>query len=335
MPARCLRQNLIAVGAASGAVDSVLAELVAAIRESTASCAAPAVCLSGGLDSTIVAYHMRDGGRRAVAVIARDFLATDLAYCQLAAAKLGMPLKIKWASGVEMLDSAEETVKILGNFNDIEIRNSIVMHLAILALKEIGMRRAATGDGADELFAGYNFLVRKSDGELEAELKRVQRIMHFPSQAIGKREGVEIVSPYLDERVVRLAGQIPASMKVGERGGGRIGKWALRKAYEHVLPKSIVWRSKSPMQDGAGTSGISALFSSLISDETFEKRRSQVQRRDGVTLRTKESIFYYEAFLRHYGTPPQADDQDAACPYCRSAVLPNSRFCRMCGAYPI
>ena len=33
-----------------------------------------------------------------------------------------------------------------------------------------------TGDGADEIFAGYNFLVKKDHDELQKELKRAPNI---------------------------------------------------------------------------------------------------------------------------------------------------------------
>ena len=75
----------------------------------------------------------------------------------------------------EMLDSINETIKILGNFNDIEIRNSIVPYIYLNSLKKKGVDSVITGDGADEVFAGYNFLLKKSEEELVEELKRLKK----------------------------------------------------------------------------------------------------------------------------------------------------------------
>ena len=47
--------------------------------------------------------------------------------------------------------SVENTIKILKNFNDIEIRNSIVSYLYLNALKEKSVTKVITGDGADEM----------------------------------------------------------------------------------------------------------------------------------------------------------------------------------------
>jgi len=69
-----------------------------------------------------------------------------------------------------MLDAIKGTIKILKNFNDIEIRNSIVSYIYLNALKKKNVTKIITGDGADEIFAGYNFLVKKDHDELQNEL---------------------------------------------------------------------------------------------------------------------------------------------------------------------
>ena len=59
------------------------------------------------------------------------------------------------------LHAINETIKILKVFNDIEIRNSIVMYLSYTKSKKCeGHTSIITGDGADELFAGYNFFLK-------------------------------------------------------------------------------------------------------------------------------------------------------------------------------
>ncbi|MBL0141395.1 MAG: asparagine synthase (glutamine-hydrolyzing) [Betaproteobacteria bacterium] len=58
---------------------------------------------------------------------------------------------------------------------------------------------------------------------------------------MGMAHGVEIRVPFLDLEVVRLAASLPLEMK--QRG--HIGKWILRKAMEHHLPKDIIYRPKT------------------------------------------------------------------------------------------
>lgn len=58
------------------------------VEKSVLQCSASCISLSGGLDSAIIAYIIRNRKPDAIAVIAKDFVATDLTYCQLVAKKI-------------------------------------------------------------------------------------------------------------------------------------------------------------------------------------------------------------------------------------------------------
>ena len=291
------------------------------------------ISLSGGLDSSIIAYFLKDKNPSGVAIISEDFVSTDLTYCQMISKEMGIPLSIYNVSTATILEAIENTIKILKNFNDIEIRNNVVMYLAIKWAKEKNQKSIITGDGADEIFAGYNFLVNKSEKELEDEIKRVCSIMHFPTQKIGKALGIEIESPFLNQKVIELANQIPVKLKVKEENNKRYGKWILRKAFEKHIPFQIAWRRKSPMQEGAGTSGLTNLFESIINEESYVEKKLTVEKEDEVVIRSRESMYYYEIFKKKYGLPVNRNAENS-CPYCKHEVK-NSKFCRMCGAFPI
>ncbi|MCV0392340.1 MAG: 7-cyano-7-deazaguanine synthase [Nitrosopumilus sp.] len=303
------------------------------LKESCNSCKSNLISLSGGLDSSIIAYFLKQRNPRAIAVIAEDFVSTDLTYCQMISKEMNIPLSIYNVKTSVILEAIEDTIKILKNFNDIEIRNNVVMYLAIKWAKENGEESIITGDGADELFAGYNFLINKPIEELEDEIKRVCSVMHFPTQKIGEKLGIEIESPFLNDRVIELAKKIPANMKVGEGNGKRHGKLILRKSFEKYIPVQIAWREKSPMQDGSGTSGLTNLFNSVIGEEIYVEKKLTVEKNDGVVIRSRESMYYYEIFKKIFGSP--ADNKaEKTCPYCKHKIE-NSRFCRMCGAFPV
>jgi len=297
------------------------------------SCLSNLISLSGGLDSTIIAYLLREKNPKTIAVIAEDFVSTDLTYCQMVAKQMKLPLSIYNVETAKILEAIEETIKILKNFNDIEIRNNVVMYLAIKWAKDNGEKSIITGDGADELFAGYNFLINKSGKELEKEINRVCSIMHFPTQKIGKALGIEIESPFLDEKVIKIAKEIPVDLKVKNENGKKHGKWILRKTFENNIPQQIAWREKSPMQEGSGTAGLTNLFESIIGEETFVEKKLTVNKEDDVIIRSRESMYYYEIYKKLFGSPSNKESGNS-CPYCKHKVE-NSKFCRMCGAFPI
>ena len=314
-------------------MEDVCKKVYQVLEESCNSCNSNLISLSGGLDSSIISYFIKERNPKSVAIISEDFVSTDLTYCQMISKEMKIPLSICYVSTTMILEAIENTIKILKNFNDIEIRNNVVMYLAIKWAKENNEKSIITGDGADELFAGYNFLINKPENELEKEIKRLCSIMHFPTQKIGKALGIEIESPFLNQKIIELADQIPTNLKVKEENSKMYGKWIFRNTFEIYIPSQIAWRRKSPMQDGAGTSGLTNLFESIINEESYVERKLTIEKEDEVIIRSRESMHYYEIFKKIYCLPVDNNAQET-CPYCKHEVK-NSKFCRMCGAFPI
>lgn len=304
------------------------------LEDSCHSCKSNLISLSGGIDSSIIAYFLKERKPKTIAVIAEDFVSSDLTYCQMIAKEMQLPLSIYNVKIATILEAIEETIKILRNFNDIEIRNNIVMYLAIKWAKENDEKAIITGDGADELFAGYRFLTNRSEEELEAEIKRICSIMHFPTQKIGKALGITVESPFLNDKVIELAKTIPANLKIKIENDKRYGKWILRKTFEKYIPKQIAWREKAPMQEGSGTAGLTGLFDSIIEEEKYVEKKLTTEKEDNVIIRSRESMHYYEIFKKIFGSPID-NKAENTCPYCKHKVEKSSKFCRMCGAFPI
>ncbi|MDH5568887.1 MAG: asparagine synthase-related protein [Nitrosopumilus sp.] len=313
-------------------MDNLSKDLYKILDDSCNSCKSNLIALSGGLDSSIIAYFLKHRKPKTIAIIAEDFVSTDLTYCQRIAKEIDLPLVIHHVKTTMILEAVEETIRILKNFNDIEIRNNVVMYLAIKWAKDNGENSIITGDGADELFAGYSFLINKSESELESEIERICSVMHFPTQKIGKELGIDVETPFLKDSVVELAKKIPSNMKVKKEKDRKHGKWILRKTFEKYLPQQIIWREKSPMQDGSGTVGLTNLFESIINEEKYIEKKLTTEKEDGVIIRSRESMYYYEIYKKLFGVPKKSTEN--ACPYCKH-VVENSKFCRMCGAFPI
>ena len=296
-------------------------------------CKSDWIALSGGLDSSILAYLRKEQKPQTMTIITQDFLGTDLTFAQIIAKHLGLPLSLIQVSMEEVLDSINETIKILGNYNDIEIRNSIVPYIYLTTLKKKGVDSVITGDGADEVFAGYNFLLKKSDEEIGEELKRIKKIMHFPSKDIARSLNMKVETPFLNEELIKFSDEIEISKKINVKDGKKFGKWIIRETFEKYLPNNITWREKSPMQDGSGTNNLTGLFNTIITDDIFTQKKTRILEEDGVYIRTKESLHYYECFRKTNSV--KKSDSDNRCPDCNYEIAPNSRFCRMCGKFPI
>ena len=295
------------------------------LEEITSQCDTDWIAFSGGLDSSILGQIKKEQGLNAITIITKDFLGTDLEYSQIMGKHIGVNLELRYVNINEMLNAVKETIKILKNFNDIEIRNSIVSYIYLNTLKEKNVKKVITGDGADEIFAGYNFLIKKNHAELRTELRRMKEIMHFTSQKIASELGISVQMPYINDNVIKLAETLPIEHLVNQKNGVKFGKWVLRKAFENDLPPSVIWREKTPMQDGSGTTGLTKMFDSVITDDIYQEKTKKIKSKDGVTIRTKESLHYYELYRENFKVP-EYDGNKNICPDCNTELITNSKF---------
>ena len=126
-----------------------------------------------------------------------------------------------------------------------------------------------------------------------------------------------------------------SDLLVRDQEGRRQGKWILRKAFEEVLPHEVIWRVKTPIEFGTGTTVFPRIFDASISDGEFDRKVSRYLEEDKVALRDKEQLFYYEIYRSIFGIPGGDESQGRTCPKCRSNLRPEASYCRTCGAFPI
>ena len=120
------------------------------------------------------------------------------------------------------------------------------------------MTVALTGEGADELFAGYDYHAGIDDHEvLREELRRSVEALHDVNlQRVDRMtmaHSLEGRPPFLDDAVIDLAGRVPTQLKLPEEGKE---KWILRAAFEGLLPEAIVWRKKEQFDEGSGVAEV-------------------------------------------------------------------------------
>lgn len=316
-------------------MQEIISKIKALISESVRDHKSASIALSGGLDSSILASCVQNKKIKAFVMVTKDFPSTDLVNAQIVAKLKDLQLDVITTNVDDLLSAVEETIKILKVFNPIEIRNNVVVYLTMSAAKRSGCDSIMTGDGADELFAGYNFFKRMSGTELEKDLERIWSVMHFPSKSIADAIGILLHTPFLDRSVSEYAKTIPSNLKIHEENGKKYGKWILRKAFENDLPESIVWRDKFAMQDGSGTSGLTSFFENFIPDSKFVDKSKYYMTQESVKLESKESLYYYELYRKYFDIPYNLGTSDIRCPNCNYALRQKSHFCHMCGSYPI
>ena len=236
----------------------------------------------------------------------------------------------------EMVAAAEKVVEILKTFDHMEVRNSVPVYIGLTAAKTKEIKSVFTGDALDELF-GYPWQFHLSEAEFKRELSNMWKVMRFSALPLGEAVGVEVKQPYLDPLFMEYAKNVPVRLKVNMENGEKYGKWLMRKAYENVIPNEVVWRTKAPCEQGTGTEVLPRYFNEKIPDEDFKEKQKLYLDKDGVNLLTKEQIVYYEVFRKKFGKPSEVYNNKSGkqCPNCKGYVNVNTKFCKICGAYPI
>ncbi|UCD26149.1 MAG: hypothetical protein JSV75_04395 [Candidatus Bathyarchaeota archaeon] len=299
---------------------------------------ATGILFSGGLDTSIIAFVASKYSKlKAFTVAFENAPALDLKYSKIMANLLKMDHEIHFFAEEEMFSAIREVINTLKVFDPMEIRNSVALFVCLKHAKEKGIKGVMTGDGLDELFAGYSWLFNLSESQLTSRLSEMWQTMQFSSLPLAHSLGMEAKSPYLDPEFKSFAKSVDPKLKIRSERGRIWGKWVMRKSFEGLLPDEIVWRLKHPIEYGSGTTVFPKFFGEKISNEYFQEKGKKYLEEDQVSMKDKEQLFYYEIFKSIFGTPIKifSKAKGKVCPYCKSKGDERSSFCRICGAYPI
>ncbi len=303
------------------------------LKEAAERNKADGMLLSGGLDTSILAFIARP--RIAFTVALKDSQASDLSYAERVSNLLSIELKTKEFTVGEAIKALPEVIRILKTF-DLALPNDLSIYFALKLAKENHADTVITGDGSDELFAGYSYMASLSPRNLEKYIKQLSKNWHFSANDLGKALGIEVKQPFLDEDFVRFALDISPELKVKEG----TGKYILRKSFEDLIPPEVVWREKEPIEYGSGSTRLHKVISDMVSDEQFQSEKKKT----GIKFMNKEHCFYYRIYREVIGEIPEASPsapppfteegwgEVESCPCCGASM--GKWHCRVCGFSP-
>jgi len=285
-------------------IEEVCAKLRSLLKEAVSRNMSEGLLLSGGLDTSILAYLASVHNRLKALTVAFDATpAPDVEYAKLMAKGLNLEHIIHLFNEHELLNSIPMVIKTLKSFDPMEIRNSVSIFIALRLAKEKWIKSVMTGDGSDELFAGYSFLFDLKKEQLDFELRRMWESMFFSSIPLGRALSVDVKTPFLDLELKSYAMSLDPQYKIKKEGHQTLCKWILRKAFDCLLPEAIVWRVKMPIEYGSGTNLLTNLLEKRIDDFEFDEKKRRYLEEDKVTIRDKEQLWYYEIYRKIIGIP--------------------------------
>lgn len=282
---------------------------------------AEGLLFSGGLDTSVLA--VLNPNMKAITVSLESF-GQDIPYAELVARYLKLNHYHRKVSIDEAIDSIPDVIKILKSF-DPAIPNDLVVYFGLKLAKEMGIEKVMTGDGSDELFAGYDFM--RNIQNLDEYLRRITKSMSFGSNKIGDFLGIKIKQPFLDKRFIDFSLGIPVELKIKKENGNLWGKWILRKAFKKLLPAKIIWQDKRPLEYGSGMRRLREIITSKIPDEEFEHKSKQYP----IKFMNKEHLYYYEIYKKEVEKIPEPKNNQRECPGCGAGMNLDNFHCKVCG----
>ena len=198
---------------------------------------------SGGLDSslllsispkTVIPYTLGDRG-------SKDFSNSESGSRMLGYSTVFIPL-----SSVDL----EKYVGIVGSV-DPKIKKKDLGYETVLAvlLDKMKENRVITGQGADEIFYGYNIFRESPQLDNSSHMKKLYNETLPREKKIAEYFGKELITPYLSDGILEIMKGVDRDTNFA----GEYNKAILRTAAIHAgMPTDIVERKKTAAQYGSG-----------------------------------------------------------------------------------
>lgn len=263
--------------------------------------------LSGGLDSSIIAALVRQqvDELHTFSVGIED--SPDLLAARRVAKHIDSVHHEYSYTADEVLEKLPEIVYHLESYDQDLVRSAIPCYFCSRLAAE-HVKVILTGEGADELFAGYTYYKEIADSQrLHRELRRSVATLHnINLQRVDRLtmcHGLEGRVPFLDTSLIEVAQSIPAELKLRrDLPGQPMEKWILRMAVADLLPEDIVWRSKAQFDEGSGTVDLlhevlQTATQGIVLDEYAAQYPSD-------RLRSAEECFYHKLLVETHENAP-------------------------------
>ncbi|VVB56204.1 Amidophosphoribosyltransferase [uncultured archaeon] len=209
-----------------------------------------AIAFSGGLDSSLLAALCRDAKLYSAGMAGSH----DIGQTKKAALLLGLSdnLHLHELTLDELETAIPAVIRAIESCDPMKVSIALPLFFASKDAGHNGIRVMLSGQGADELFAGYKRYESMNSLELGIALKKdLENIAENNLErddAVTMANSVELRVPYLDKNVVEIALRIAPELKIHNG----IRKYILRLAAGKILPDELVWKEKKAAQYSSG-----------------------------------------------------------------------------------
>jgi len=253
------------------------------------------VIFSGGIDSTIVA------------ILASEFSSVTAYACGIPgshdpeyvrdAKDLGFEIKAIELTPEKIENSLASIVSAINDTNPVKVSVAAPFHFASKQAGEDGLTTMLCGQGADELFGGYNRYLEplpdyaRAREMMKKDIENIHEEQLNNDIAICRENGIELRAPFLDDEFKNYSMNIPMDLKIHEVKNSNefecidevddrkfIRKYVLRLLGKELgVPSPILNRRKKAAQYGSGSW---KTIQRLARDNGFKEKARKAGRKD-------------------------------------------------------
>jgi|GEM_PF-4933039 len=213
-----------------------------------------AILLSGGVDSSIILALAQNVHKNITAYTLCTENSPDLPYARKLCKNFKIPLvEVLGESKAMLSEKISKIVDIVETWQWQVINHSAPMDILFKKIKQDGHTIVLTGEGADELFFGYE-AIYSQEQQIKKEKERMSRILDLRKTNCRRLDRMSIAHglkcriPFLDKRIISIAMQYSYNDCVSEQNN----KLPLRKFSKSILPEEFCNRPKLSLSKGAG-----------------------------------------------------------------------------------
>jgi asparagine synthase (glutamine-hydrolysing) len=219
-----------------------------------------AVAFSGGLDSSVIAFLATKCGANVhlIHVSLENQLETEEA--KEAAGELKLPLQVCLFREAEVKKVLPKVVELIEEPDPVNASIGMPFHWAAEKTAEAGFRVLLAGQGADELFGGYQRYVNDylSQGKEKVRRAMFDDVVNIHESNIERDvkicnfHDVELRLPFASYEIAKFALSLPVELKI-EKKADSLRKLVLRKVARNMgLPASVAEKPKKAVQYSTG-----------------------------------------------------------------------------------
>jgi len=208
------------------------------------------ILLSGGLDSTAILITALKFSKNIISFIVGTKDSVDRKFAVKICDELGVEYEIIDPQKLT-IENIQEIINTVETNEKNTVRHSWVSYLACKQIQKHNLKILLCGEGADELFGGYDNFHTISNTLNHKARKLLTENLHLSQlprvDRTGMRFTLEIRCPFLDKKILDLALNLKTT-----NIDGITTKEILRHVMKDRLPEWIITREKMPFSTGAG-----------------------------------------------------------------------------------